>query len=71
MASLLEFIKKSKTDLNGNENYCVIVYKSIGPLNKEVGFVYKNLEEFRLKITDDIKNINPIFGIDFQIWKFD
>lgn len=71
MDSLLKFIKESKIELNGNLNYCVVVYKTVGPLNREVGFVYKNLDEFKLKITDDIKRLDSMFGIDFQIWIFD
>ncbi len=71
MDKILEFIKVSKLDLNNDKNYCVIVYKTIGPLSRDLIFIYKNIDEFESKVREDIKNINKMFGIEFQIWKFD
>lgn len=69
--SLLNFYKESKEALGDSKNYCVIVYKTVGPLNKEIGFIYKDLDEFKNKATDDIKKIPGMYGIKFQIWMYD
>ncbi len=58
---------------NQEENHCVILYVFD---NYESGFkvvnkIYKNVDDFELKVHDHIKEIDPMLGIDFQLWIFD
>ena len=69
-----KFIDQSKRDIIENnideDNYCVIVYTTISSI-KSVKFIYEDLTEFSLKIDAALKTINPMYGIDFQLWFFD
>ncbi len=64
------FINDCTVEINNrklNENeYCIIVYVS-----KKVEYVYKNILDFEYKILSNIKNIDTIASIDFEMWIFD
>jgi len=61
------------TDKKLNEgDYCMIVYsRSVMHGNKWVKFIYKNISDFESKVLNDIKNIDEMRAIDFEMWIFD
>lgn len=68
-----EFINQTKRDIIDNkigDNYCILVSRTTA-FDTKVRFVYKNIEEFEKKIDSDVKNINSIFGVEFELWVFD
>lgn len=53
-------------------DFCIIVYsKSIMFGNTKVRFIYKNVIEFQKKVLNDIKSIDEMMAIDFEMWIFD
>lgn len=70
MKMLSNFIEKSKKEIKDRKDYCVMVYSTLSPLNRDLKLVYRNMEEFEKKVEIDIKGINSIFGIEFQVWFF-
>lgn len=53
-------------------DYCMIVYsRSVMHGNKSVKFIYKNISDFESKVLNDIKVIDEMRAIDFELWLFD
>ena len=54
------------------DNYCVLV-NSKNPIVESTytSFIYKNLDEFKSKVSNDIRKINSAHDIKFSIWVFD
>ncbi len=71
MKTLSNFIEKSKEDIKNRKDYCILVYSTLSTLNKDLKLVYKNINDFENKIEKDIKSINVIFGVEFQVRFFD
>ena len=66
-----DFIEDVKNNINDiGDNYCIIVYTMIQD-KREVKLIYKTLKDFESKVENDIKGIDPMYGIDFQLWAFD
>lgn len=62
-----EFIEKNK-DLR-HDNYCVLVYNTIGCLNREVILIYKNLDDFSNRLKTDIEN-KILYDLEFEIYSY-
>jgi hypothetical protein len=60
---------------NQEENHCVILYVFDGYDSlqscKVINRIYKNVDEFELKVDNHINEIDPMLGIDFQLWILD
>jgi hypothetical protein len=76
---LKDILEKFEAELSANKaaggDYCVIVYArhSMQSVHgcKTVKFIYKNIADFESRVLEDIKKIDPMFSVDFQIWFFD
>lgn len=76
-----EFIKESQkfiTEKKVGNDYCIIVliflfldFGSNKVINKDIKYIYKNLDEFKEKFKVDCLFIDSKYGVDFQLWIFD
>lgn len=72
-----EFVQAAKADVerdNQHGNYCIILYTVHGsPINEHLAArcIYKSLDDFEQRVEAEIKGIDLMFGIWFQLWYFD
>lgn len=65
------YAEVNKLKLNDGD-YCMIVYsRSVMSGGKFVKFIYKDVVEFEKKVFNDIKSIDEMRAIDFEMWIFD
>jgi len=57
--------KVIKTD-NLEGKYCIIII-----VDSSIKYIYKTIEDFSDKVENDIKDIDKMFSIDFQLWIYD
>lgn len=62
-----EFIEKNK-DIT-HDKYCVLVYNTIGDINREVILIYKNLDDFKNRLEGDIEN-KILYELKFEIYLY-
>jgi hypothetical protein len=72
-----EFVQAAKADIerdNQQGNYCIILYTVHGSTINErlvARCIYKSIDDFEQRVEGEIKGIDPMFGIRFQLWYFD
>lgn len=67
-----ECIALAKNDGLQAGDYCLIVYsRSVICGSKWVKFIYKTIADFEGKVLNDIKEIDEMMAIDFEMWIFD
>lgn len=70
LKKIISSFKKDIIEYDIEDNYCIIVYSVIN-FCKHVLFIYKNIESFEKNFLQDESNIDSIFGIDVELYKFD
>lgn len=67
-----ECIAEAKENNLQEGDYCLIVYsRSVMYGSKWVKFIYKTIADFESKVLNDIKEIDEMMAIDFEMWIFD
>lgn len=59
---------------NGEENSCVVVYKTYTMSDKTIKTlykIYKSIEIFEAKAESDFEAVDKIYGIDIELYSFD
>ena len=59
-----------KEGLYNDGDYCIIFYKTQGS-NKQVHKIYKNVKDYEKCVSEDVVELNPMYGISFEVWLFD
>ena len=65
-----EFIEESKKEIKDRKDYCILVYSTLSPLNKDLKLAYSSISEFEEKVENDIRHNNIMFDIEFKVLFF-
>ena len=75
MTNVSEFVKACELELAKEKlndgDYCVIIYSHHRIGGKIVRAIYKNLDEFKQKADERMREIDSLLDVLFQFWVYD
>jgi hypothetical protein len=57
MKMISNFVEVSKKEIKDRKDYCILVYATLSPLNRDLKLIYKDIDEFEKKVEIDIRGI--------------